>query len=84
LRYVPTTYTSTTNVTLDWANFIEFYELFVSNEEVETYALEHYQGLTHFLISWLLYNKHIFVLLVGFEWTHPSVWRLGPGGIGLR
>jgi hypothetical protein len=30
LKYIPTAYTSIIDVTLNWVNFIEFYELFVS------------------------------------------------------
>jgi hypothetical protein len=69
LKYIPTACTSKTNITLNWANFAEFYELLVSNEELETYALEHYLDLTHFLISWFSYKKHRFVPLVGPKWT---------------
>jgi hypothetical protein len=78
LRYISPTYTSTTNVTLYWANFVEFYELFVSSEKLKTYELEHYPNLTHFLISWSSYKKHRFVPLIGLEWTPANVWRLGP------
>ncbi len=84
LRYIPTTYTSTTNVTLNWVNFAEFYELLISNEELKTYAIEHYLDLTHFLISWSSYKKHIFVPLLGPKWTPSNAWRLGLGGIGLK
>jgi hypothetical protein len=72
LRYISTTYTSTIDVTLYWADFAKFYELFVSNEELETYALEQYLDLTHFLISWSSYKKHIFELLEGSKWTPLS------------
>ncbi len=78
LRYIPTTCTSIIDVTLYWVNFTKFYELFVSSEKLETYALEHYPNLTHFLISWSSCRKHKFIPLVGFERTPPSVWRLGP------
>jgi hypothetical protein len=37
LKYIPTAYTSTTYVTLDWKDFVAWYELFVSCEEVEIY-----------------------------------------------
>jgi hypothetical protein len=84
LRYIPTAYTSTIDVTLDWANFVEFYELFISSEELETYALEHYADLTHFFISWSSYRKHIFIPLVGPKRTPPSAWRLGQKRIGLK
>jgi hypothetical protein len=84
LKYIPTICTSTTNITLDWANFTKFYEFFISNEELETYALENYVDPTHFLISWYLYQKHIFVLLVGPKQTPPIAWRLGPRRIGLK
>jgi hypothetical protein len=84
LRYIPIAYTSTIDVTLDWANFAEFYELLISNDELETYALEHYLDLTHFLISWSSYRKHIFIPLVGPKWTPPSARRLRTRGIGLR
>ncbi len=52
LRYIFIVCTSTINVTLDWKNFVELYELHVSCEEMETYAIENYLNLTHFLISW--------------------------------
>jgi hypothetical protein len=45
LRYILTTCTSTIDITLNWATFVEFYELVVSNEKLETYALEHYLNL---------------------------------------
>jgi hypothetical protein len=67
-----------------WVNFTEFHELFVSNEKLETYALEHYPNLTHFFISWSSYRKHKFLVLVGLKRTPPSVWRLGPWRIGLK
>jgi hypothetical protein len=44
-------YTSTTNVTLDWKDFVAFYELVFVYEEVENYAIEHYPNLTYFLES---------------------------------
>jgi hypothetical protein len=63
-------YTSKIDITLDWADFAEFYELLVSNEELKTYALENYPNLTHFFIFWSSYKKHRFVHLVRLEWTH--------------
>jgi hypothetical protein len=57
---------------------------FISNEELETYALEHYADPTHFLISSSLYQKHIFVPLVRPKQTPPTAWRLGPRRIGLK
>jgi hypothetical protein len=84
LKYIPTAYTSITNVTLDWVNFVEFYELSFSSEELETYALKHYLNLTHFLISWSSYMKHKFIPLVGPEQTLLNAWRLGLGKIRLR
>jgi hypothetical protein len=65
LRYILTTCKFIVDVTLDWAYFVEFNELLVSSEELETYAFEHYSNLTHFFISWFSYRKHIFVLLAG-------------------
>jgi hypothetical protein len=73
LRYIPIACTSTTNVTLDWKDFGEWYELFVSCEEVETYAFNHYPNLTHFLISWSSYKKFWFVPLIKLDRTTPSV-----------
>ncbi len=61
---------STINVTLNWKDFANFYELLISCEKMKTYALEDYDlDLTHFLISWSSYKKHQFVLLVGLKWT---------------
>jgi len=51
---------------------------------MESYAIEHYPDLTHFLKSWSSYEKHKFVPLVGPKWMPLSVWRLGPRGEGLR
>jgi hypothetical protein len=65
-------------VTLNWKNFVAFYELVISCEEVESYAIEHYLDLTYFFESWSSYKKHRFVPLVGLEWMPPSVWKLGP------
>jgi hypothetical protein len=48
LKYIPIAYTSTTNVTLDWKEFVAFYELLISYEEVQNYAIEHYPNLTYF------------------------------------
>jgi hypothetical protein len=84
LKYIPTAYTSTTDVTLNEKDFATFYELVISYEEVESYAIEHYPYLTCFLESWFSYKKHGFVPFVGFEQTPPSVWRLGLGGTRLR
>ncbi len=84
LRYILTTCKFIVDVTLDWAYFVEFNELLVSSEELETYAFEHYSNLTHFFISWFSYRKHIFVLLAGPKQTPPSAWRLGPGVIKLK
>jgi hypothetical protein len=49
LRYIPIVCTSAIDVTLDWKNFVEFYELHFFCEEVEIYAIENYMNLTHFL-----------------------------------
>ncbi len=84
LKYILTSCTSTTNVTLNWKNFVEWYELFFYCEEMETCALSHYPNLTHFLIYWSSYKKFIFVTLVRLDKTPPSAWRLGPRGIRLR
>jgi hypothetical protein len=84
LKYILTAYTSTIDITLDWADFAKFYELFVSSEELKTYAFEHYLDLTHFLISWSSYKKHRFVLLVGPELKHLNAWKLRLGRIGLK
>ncbi len=40
LKYILIAYTSTI-VTLDWKHFVDLYELLVSYEEVETYAIDH-------------------------------------------
>jgi len=40
LKYILIAYTSTI-VTLDWKDFVDLYELFVSYEEVETYVIDH-------------------------------------------
>jgi len=74
----------TIDVTLDWKNFIEFYKVFVSTKKLETYAIELYPDLTHLLISWSSYKKHIFVLLIGPKQTLLSPWRLGLGIIRLE
>jgi len=50
LKYIPIVYTSIANVTLNWKKNIDFYEVFVSNEKMKIYAIEHYPYLTHFLI----------------------------------
>jgi hypothetical protein len=84
LKYIPTTCTPTIDVTLDWNNFVAFYELVISCEEVDNYAIEHYPDLTYFLKSWSSYRKHRFVPLVGPERTQPNIWRLGPRGEGLK
>jgi hypothetical protein len=36
-------------VTVDWKDFVAFYELVISYEEVESYAIEHNPNLTYFL-----------------------------------
>jgi hypothetical protein len=72
LIYISIAYTSIIDVTLYWNFFVKFYELLVSNEELETYALKHDLKLTYFLISWSSYIKHGFVPLVGPEWIPPS------------
>jgi len=73
LIYIPIAYASTIDVTLYWKFFLNFYELFVPNEELEIYALKHYLNLTYFLIYWSSYIKHGFVSLVGPTWIPPSV-----------
>jgi len=70
-------------VTLDWKDFVAFYELVISCEEVESYAIEHYPGLTYFLDFGIHIKKHGFIPLVGPKQTPPSAWRLGPGGAWL-
>jgi hypothetical protein len=75
---------STTDVTLDWKDFVAFNELVISCEEVESYAIEHYLDLTYFLESWSSYKKHRFVPLVGHQWMPLNAWRLGPRGVGLQ
>jgi hypothetical protein len=84
LRYIPIAYTCTIDVTLDWKDFVAFYELIFSCEEVESYVIENYLDLTYFLESWSSYMKHRFVPLVGLEWMPSSVWRLGLGGARLE
>ncbi len=84
MRNISTACTSTIDVTLVWADFAKFYELLVSSEELETYALEHYLDLTNFLIFWSSYRKHRFILLVGLERTPLNAWKLGSRGIRLR
>jgi len=84
LRYIPIAYTSTIDVTLDWKDFVAFYELVFSCEEVESYVIENYLDLTYFLESWSSYMKHRFVPLIGLEWMPSSVWRLGLGGARLE
>ncbi len=64
--------------------FIAFYELVISYEEVESYAIEHYLYLTYFLESWYSYKKHRFVPLIGPRWTPLSAWKLGLGRAGLK
>lgn len=65
LKYIPTTYTFTTNVTLNWKDFVKLYEIFISNENLRTNGIELYLDLTHFSISWSSYMKHRFIHLVG-------------------
>jgi hypothetical protein len=52
-------------VTLNWKYFVAFYELIISYEEVESYAINHYPNLTYFIDSWFSYKKHKFIPLVG-------------------
>jgi hypothetical protein len=52
LGYIPIVCTSTTDVILDWKNFVKFYESHFLCEEVEIYAIENYPNLAHFSISW--------------------------------
>jgi len=75
LRYILTTHTSIIDITLDWVNFLEFYEL-ISSEKLKTYSLKHYSDLTHFFIFWSSYKKHKFVLLVRPKWTPLNAWKL--------
>jgi hypothetical protein len=69
LKYIPTAYTSITDVKLNYKDFVAFYELIISYEEAESYAIGHYPNLTYFLESWSSYKKHRFVPLVGHEKT---------------
>jgi hypothetical protein len=71
-------------VTLDWKKITTFYELVISCEEVESYAIGHYPNLTYFLKSWSSYKKHRFVPLVKPDQMPPSTWRLGLGKVGLK
>jgi hypothetical protein len=66
LKYIPTACTSITNFTLDWKDFVGWYELFA------LFAFNHYPNLTHFLISWSSYKKFWFVLLLRLDKTTPS------------
>jgi hypothetical protein len=84
LRYIPSACTSTTDATLDWKVFAAFYDLVISCEEVESYAIEHYPNLTYFLESWSSYRKHMFVPIVKPRWMPPSAWKLGPSRVGLK
>ncbi len=69
---------------LNWKIFAAFYELVISCEEVESYAIEHYPNLTYFLESRSSYKKHRLVLLVRPKRMPPSAWRLGLGRVGLK
>ncbi len=84
LKYIPTACTSIVDVTLDYKDFVAFYECIICCEEVDNYAIEHYLDLTKFLESWSSYNKHKFIFLIGLEWMPPSVWRLGLGRTRVR
>ncbi len=71
-------------MTLNWKKIVAFYEIVISYEEVESYAIEHYPYLTYFLEYWFSYEKHGFVPFVGSERMPPSVLRMGLGGAKLR
>jgi hypothetical protein len=49
LKYIPIAYASIVNVILNWKN-IDFYELLIYCDEMETYTIENYPYLTHFII----------------------------------
>jgi hypothetical protein len=64
LKYTPTTSTLKIDVILNWKYFVDFYELFIYCENVETHAIEHYPNLRHLKISLPSYKKHSFIPLV--------------------
>jgi hypothetical protein len=63
LKYTPITCTLEIDVILGWKHFVDFDELLISCEKVETYAITHYPNLTHFQISWSSNKKHPFIPL---------------------
>jgi hypothetical protein len=49
------------------------------NVPLETYALETYPNLTHFLISWFVLKESIGLLLVGPKHEPSTFWKLKLG-----
>ncbi len=77
-RFNPTACTKTTNVTLMWKDFEDFYKLITFTKFLCEHAFVNFQALTHFLSSWVEFKKSRGVLLLGPNFEPPTPWRLGP------
>ncbi len=81
LTYIPTTYTETQDITLQWKDFEEFYAFISHNRPWFEYVQQTIHALTNFLYSWFELRKVKGVLLVGLMYECPSPLRLGSRGV---
>lgn len=63
-RFNPIAYTQTTNVTLMWKNFEDFYKFITSIGSPWEHALANFPTLIHFLSFWVEFMKSRSVLIL--------------------
>jgi hypothetical protein len=52
MRYISITCTTTNDVDIVQENFVEFYNLVISNHVPKSRAIQFYPDITYFLVSW--------------------------------
>jgi hypothetical protein len=72
IKYIPTTYASTTYEDLGWINFANTFDLINTSVFTYEHALNKFPDLTQFLFSWFKHIKDKGVPLVGHEHMPPS------------
>jgi hypothetical protein len=70
--FLPSTYTSTKDVDLNWDDLVKFYNLIYSIVALLEHVVAKFLDLLRFLDSWVVYRKKKGVPLVGLYHSPPS------------
>jgi hypothetical protein len=66
---MPTTYTLSMDVSLEWG---DFHVVISSNPSLESHVFEYYAKIAHFLQYWDSYKRFKYIYFVRPHWTLPT------------